>query len=102
MDLIAKKLICSRSFQISVVIIGAGAAAGAVVFLLREGEKAKCYEIARKEWGKLGSDIVVLHQPPRPPSCLSLSPFDIKVGKIIMCTPRRLKGFKVYVMFSLP
>ena len=68
---------------VAVVVVGAGAAAtGAAVvsYLYSSNQRRKLYDKARAEWAELAEDVVVLHQPPRPPSYLSVSPFAIKVS----------------------
>lgn len=49
------------------------------VWLAREMRHRKRLREARRRWNAVGKDVVVLHQLPRPNTCLSLSPFPIKL-----------------------
>ena len=78
-----------RGVRIGLVVVGVGAAAaGAAVVLTtrRAIRDRQQFEAARAEWAAMGSSeamVVVLHQPPRPTTCLSLSPFNTKVCMFI-------------------
>ena len=76
----------SRGLKFGVVIVGATSAGLLVAKVLLDRQK---HSKAKAKWSTLREDVVVLHQPPRPQGCLSLSPFNIKLETFL-----RVSGIK--------
>ena len=79
------------------VVVGILIASAGGIWAIRWILKEHSLKKARQKWAKVGQDVVVLHQFPRPKTCLSLSPFPIKVETFL-----RITGIKYVNDFDFP